>query len=195
MKNNNLLELMRSKKTIFTINDLALIWNITNVDFIRKKIYRYIKTGKMYSIRRGIYSKEKNYDKFELANRIYTPSYISFETVLAKAGIIFQYYSQIFIASYLSRELTIDVQIYEFRKLKNSILTNSIGIEVKDNYYIASPERAFLDVIYLNKEYYFDNLVNINWDKVLEILPIYDGNKRMESKVKKYKKEFLKGNK
>ena len=195
MKNNNLLELMRSKKTIFTINDVALIWNITNVDFIRKKIYRYLKSGKIYSLRRGIYSKYKNYDKFELANKIYTPSYISLETVLAQAGIIFQYYSQIFIASYLCRELTIDNQRYEFRKVKNSILTNSIGIEVKDNYYIASPERAFLDVVYLNKEYYFDNLANINWDKVLEILPIYSGNKRMESKVKKYRKESLKGNK
>jgi predicted transcriptional regulator of viral defense system len=195
MKNNNLLELMRSEKTIFTINDVALIWNITNVDFIRKKIYRYLKSGKIYSLRRGIYAKYKNYDKFELANRIYTPSYISFETVLAQAGIIFQYYSQIFIASYLSRELTIDNQRYEFRKLKNSILTNSSGIEVKDNYYIASPERAFLDVVYLNKEYYFDNLSNINWDKVVEILPIYGSNKRMESKVKKYKKESLKGNK
>ena len=195
MKNNNLLELMKSKKTVFTINDVALLWNTTNIDLIRKKIYRYFKSGKIYSIRRGIYAKDKNYDKFELAGRIYTPAYISFETVLAQAGIIFQYYGQIFIASYLSRELTIDEQRYEFRKLKNSILTNLMGIEVKDNYYIASPERALLDVIYLNKEYYFDNLTNINWDKVVEILPVYGGNKRMESKVKKLKNELLKGNK
>jgi len=186
---------MKSKKTVFTINDVALLWNTTNIDLIRKKIYRYFKSGKIYSIRRGIYAKDKNYDKFELAGRIYTPAYISFETVLAQAGIIFQYYGQIFIASYLSRELTIDEQRYEFRKLKNSILTNLMGIEVKDNYYIASPERALLDVIYLNKEYYFDNLTNINWDKVVEILPIYSGNKRIESKVKKYKRESLKGNK
>ncbi len=186
---NDLLVLMRSQKTVFTINDLALLWNTTKSSFIWKKVYRYTKSGKLFSLRRGIYAKDRNYDKFELAVRIYTPAYISFETVLAKAGVIFQYYSQIFVASYLSRKLTIDNQKYEFRKVKNSILTNPTGIEIKDNYYIASPERAFLDVLYLNKEYYFDNLSSLNWDNVKEILPIYGGNKRMELKVKKYEEE------
>jgi len=186
---NDLLVLMRSQKTVFTINDLALLWNTTKSSFIWKKVYRYTKSGKLFSLRRGIYAKDRNYDKFELAVRIYPPAYISFETVLAKAGVIFQYYSQIFVASYLSRKLTIDNQKYEFRKVKNSILTNPTGIEIKDNYYIASPERAFLDVLYLNKEYYFDNLSSLNWDNVKEILPIYGGNKRMELKVKKYEEE------
>ncbi|TSC77837.1 MAG: hypothetical protein G01um101429_938, partial [Parcubacteria group bacterium Gr01-1014_29] len=74
-----------------------------------------------------------------------------------------------------------------------SILTNQTGIEVKENYFIASLERAFLDVVYLNKEYHFDNLSGINWGKVDEILPIYGGNKRMEAKVKKYREATQKG--
>lgn len=186
---NDLLVLMRSKKTIFTVSDLSLLWNTTNSSLIWKRVYRYTKSGKLFSIRRGVYAKDRNYDKFELAGRIYTPSYISFETVLAKAGVIFQYYSQIFVASYLSRELTIDGQKYEFRKVKNPILTNPAGIEIKDSYYIASPERAFLDVLYLNREYYFDNPSSLNWGKVEDILPIYGENKRMELRVKKYKEE------
>ena len=149
-------------------------------------MYRYVKAGKICSVRRGIYAKDKNYDKYELATKIYTPSYISFETVLAKAGVIFQLYGQIFIASYLSRELLIGDQTYSFRKIKNSVLTNKTGMEEKDNYFIASPERAFLDVIYLNKEYHFDNLINIDWDEVYKILPIYN-NKRVEKNVKRYK--------
>lgn len=193
MKKDYILDLMRAKNTIFTTDEVSLLWGEPDVNFVRKKIYRYLKAGKMYSVRRGIYAKDKSYNKFELAVKIYTPSYISFETVLAKAGIVFQLYGQIFVASYLSREITIDGQVYSYRKIKDSILTSKVGIEAENNYYIASPERAFLDVVYLNKDYHFDNLINIDWKKVWEILPIYGGNKRMEKKVKKYQEATQKG--
>lgn len=191
MKKDYLLELMRSKQTVFTTTDVALLWEKTDVQFIRKKLYRYVKAGKIFSVRKGVYAKDKNYDPYELATKIFTPAYISFETVLAKAGVIFQFYSQIFVASYVSREFTIDGQIYTLKKMKNDILTNRSGIEAKENYFIASPERALLDIMYLNKEYYFDNLDNINWDAVANVLPIYGGNKRMEAQVKKYRKAAL----
>ena len=186
MEKDYLLGLMRSKNTIFTTKDVSLLWEEPDVNFVRKKLYRYIKAGKLYSVRKGVYAKDENYEKYELATKIFTPSYISFETVLAKAGVIFQFYSQIFVASYLTRELFINGQIYLLKKIKDSTLTNKAGIDVKENYFIASPERAFLDVVYLNREYHFDNLESINWDKVAEILPIYGGNKRMAAKVKKY---------
>lgn len=188
MVNNQLLSLIKKKQTIFTIKDIALLWHETDNYFVKQKLHRYVKSGELYSVRRGIYAKDKNYDKYELASRIFTPAYISFETVLMKSGIIFQLYNQIFVASYLSRELVVDGQKYTFRKIKEDILTNRIGIDIKNGYFIASPERAFLDTIYLNKDYYFDNLININWSKVLEILPIYGGNKRIEAKIRKYQK-------
>jgi len=191
MKKDNILEIMRSKNTVFTSKDIGLIWNESNLNALKKKIHRYIKARKIYSIRRGLYAKDKNYDKFELATKIFTPSYVSFETVLVKAGFIFQFYGQIFIASYLSREIVVDGQTYIFKKIKDSVLTSNAGIENKGNYFIASPERAFLDVVYLNKDYHFDNLSDLNWDKVFEILPIYC-NKRMEKKIEKYKTETQK---
>ena len=187
MKRDYLLELMRSKNTIFTSKDVPLLWDEPDMEFVRKKLYRYLKAGKLYSVRKGVYAKDRNYNKYELATRIFTPAYVSFETVLAKAGVIFQFYGQIFIASYLTREVVIDGQTYSFKKIKDLMLTNRAGIEVKDNYFIASPERAFLDVVYLNKDYHFDNLINIDWDKVDTILPIYGGNKRMEMKIKRYR--------
>lgn len=193
MEKDYLMDLMRSKNTIFTTKDVSLLWGTSNVDFVRKKLYRYIKAGKLYSVRKGVYAKEKNYEKYELATKIFTPSYISFETVLTKAGVVFQFYGQVFVASYLTREFTIDDQVYVLKKVKDTILTNQIGIEIKENYFIASPERAFLDVVYLNKEYHFDNLSSIDWGKVNEILPIYGGNKRMEAKVIKYREAVQKG--
>ena len=192
MKRDYLLELMRAKNTVFTASDIALLWGESNVDFVRKKIYRYIKAGKLYPLRRGIYAKDKKFDKYELATKILTPAYVSFETVLAKAGVIFQFYGQIFIASYLTREVVIDGQTYSFKKIKDTILTSRAGIEARVNYFIATPERALLDVLYLNKDYHFDNLGNIDWQKVNAILPIYGGNKRMERLVNRFLKAWQK---
>lgn len=133
-------------------------------------------------MRKGFYAKDKNYDRYELATKIYTPSYISFETVLAAAGIIFQYYSAVFVATYQTKNIMCDNQEYIYKKLKDTILVNTTGVEDKGTYFIASPERAFLDLLYLNKNYYVDNLSSLNFDKVLFILPIYQ-NKRMEKVV------------
>lgn len=190
MEKTGILKIYSSHNTVFTFKDISLIWKDTNPDLIKAKVNYYVRSGKLYAIRRGIYAKDKDYDKLELATKIYTPSYISFETVLAKAGIVFQFYTQIFAVSYLTREIIADNQIYSYRKIKDSILTNHAGVEKKDNYTIASAERAFLDVVYLNKDYHFDNLSPLNWEKVFEILPVYGGNKRMEKKVKEYHEAF-----
>ena len=193
MEKDYLLDLIRLKNTVFTVKDVFLLWRETDHDFVKRKLYRYLKADKIYSIRKGIYAKNKDYSHFELATKIYTPAYVSFETVLAKAGVTFQFYNQIFVASYLTRNLTIDNQNYCFKKIKNSVLTNKKGIEIKDGYFIASPERAFLDVIYLNKDYYFDNLSSLDWNKVFDILPIYGNNKRIIAAAVKYRAASKKG--
>ena len=178
--------ILRSKQTVLSVKDIMLLWGETSSDAARVRSNYYAKSGDLCRVRRGIYAKDKNYNKLELAIKIFTPSYASFETVLGQAGITFQRYNQIFVASYTTREIIADGQAYLYKRIKDEILTNSVGIENKDNYSIASSERAFLDVIYLNKDYHFDNLSPLNWDKVFEILPIYGGNRRMEKMVKKY---------
>ncbi|MBU1164639.1 hypothetical protein KKA15_03695 [Patescibacteria group bacterium] len=185
MKKTLILDIYNSRNSVFSIKDIALFWGESNTELVKMRLYRYVKAGKLYSIRKGLYAKDKNYDKYELATKIYTPSYISFETVLGRAGVTFQHYGQVFVASYLTRKITVDGQIYSYRKIKDSVLTNNAGIEHKNNYSITTPERAFLDVVYLNKNYHFDNLSILDWNKVLEILPIYS-NKRMEKEVKSY---------
>ena len=63
-----------------------------------------------------------------------------------------------------------------------------MGIEIGKQYSIASKERAFLDIVYLNKKYHFDNLEPINWDLAYEILPIYGKGKTMHERVDRYYK-------
>ena len=178
--------ILRSKQTVFTFKDLLLMWTGVDAKTARVRINYYVQRGELVPIRRGIYAKDTNYDRFELATKIYTPAYISFETILGNAGVTFQYYSQIFVASYQTKEIVADNQRIVFRTLKNTILTDSAGIDHKDFYDAASPERAFLDVVYLHKEYYFDQLSHLNWDKVYEILPIYGKNLKMRDRVSRY---------
>ena len=188
-KGENLEGLLRSKKNIFCTNDVALLWNEDDNKVVTDRLKKYVNAEKLFRPYRGLYAKDKNYDQFELVTRIYTPSYISFETVLTRKGINFQYYKNIFVASYINREITVNDQKKTFVRMKDYVLSSTLGIEHKDGYAIATQERAFLDRIYVSKEYHFDNLSSLNWDAVFEIVPIYH-NKRMEKRVKEYYKSY-----
>jgi predicted transcriptional regulator of viral defense system len=180
--------LLRSANTVFSAGEVLLLWGEPDSKAARARINYYVKKGKLYRVRRGLYAKDKNYNQLELATRIFTPSYVSFETVLTQAGMIFQFYGRTtFVASYLKRVIQADGASYSYRKIKNDILTNHVGIESKEGYSIATPERAFLDVLYAYKDYHFDNLRPLNWEKVESLLPIYGGNRRMQKLVKRYR--------
>ena len=180
-KGDYLSTILRSRKTVFSFKDIVLLWGDSG-NAARVRLQYYVKKKDLYPIRYGLYAKDQHYEKLELATRIYTPSYISFETILGIEGITFQYYSQIFVASYLSREIECKKQAYVFRKIKNEILTEKKGLKNNGEYWIASKERAFLDTLYLHKDYYFDNLSPLDRNAIFEILPIYK-SKRMAQKI------------
>lgn len=187
---NSIAKLYQSSKTILTSKDLALIWLETNPDNLKSKISYYVKQGVLMRLTRGVFARGKNYDPKELATSIYTPSYITFETVLREAGIIFQHYDTVFAAGPWPKIITIDRYTFTFRKLKESVLYNAAGIINKDNYSIASQERAFLDMIYLFPKYFFDNLRNIKWEQCFELAKIYD-NQELIKRLNKYYKHHV----
>jgi predicted transcriptional regulator of viral defense system len=189
MEKADILTILRSKASVFTFKDIVLATSEAKPLLLKRRLSYYLKKGELYHIRRGLYAKDKNYDRLELATKIFTPSYVSFETILRQEGIIFQYYSTIFVASYQTKEIVCDGQVYSFKKIKDTILMNNAGIENRGAYSVASKERAFLDMLYLNKNYYFDNLAPLNFDKVFALLPIYN-NQRMAKKIDLYFKEF-----
>jgi hypothetical protein len=181
MRKNPILQLYKNNKTVFTTREIALVWQENHSARLKNKIKYYLEKGDLISLRRGLYAKV-DYNVQEAVVKIYKPAYISFETVLAPAGVIFQYYETIFAASYLTRKIILkNGQKIAYRKLKNEILLNPRGIERKNNLTIATKERAFLDIIYLNSDYYFDNLAPINWDECLKLAKIYKSKKLIET--------------
>ena len=186
---NFLTTIYGSKQTVFTSTEIAILIGEKNSDKLKSKLAYYVKTGKLIRLRRGIFAKNESYDKNELAVRVFTPAYVSFETVLAREGVIFQYYETIFVASYLSRSLRFKKNDLSYRKLKNEILISQKGIINKGTYFEATKERAFLDMLYLFGDYYFDNLRSINWDFCFDLVAIYK-NKTLEKRLKNYFKKY-----
>lgn len=180
-------KLYRSPKTVLTNKDLALIWEESDPKNLNAKTAYYTRQGTLRRLTRGVFAKDKNYDPKELAVSLYSPSYISFETVLREAGIIFQHYNEIFVAGQWSKTITIDQHTLVFRKLKDMVLYNSTGIINKENYSIAAAERAFLDMIYLFPEYFFDNLKPLDWEFCAEAVKIY-GNQQLIKRLNRYRK-------
>jgi len=174
-KNENIIfEIYKSTRTVFRINDIAMLMYKEKADSLCKILNYYVKTGKLLNPRRGFYAKE-GYKPEELACLLYAPTYISLEYVLQRSGVIFQYDSAITNVSYLTRETEIDNQIFRYRQMKGEILINTAGIILnKDNINIATPERAFLDILYLNKRFYFDNLHILDRKAIAKLLPVYN---------------------
>lgn len=187
---NRILSLYKAKSTVFTAKEIGLIWGEDNSDQLKSALKYYVDKGDLKRIRRGIYAKSE-YNPFEAAVKIYTPAYISFETVLRNEGVIFQYYETIFVAGYLSREIElVGGQKVVYRKIKKSILLNKMGIREENGFFIAEKERAFLDMVYINPNYYFDNLGSIDWKKCFALALIY-GNKKMREHINFYKKNYV----
>jgi hypothetical protein len=184
IKNNFILSIFKDEKTVFRLRDIALLVGEKDFESLNKKLNYHVRTGKLLNPRKGIYAKP-NYNSEELACLLYTPSYISLEYVLQKAGVVFQFDSRITSISYLSRSIDVEDNSFIYRKIKGEIIADTKGISRQKNQVnIATSERAFLDLLYLNKNYYFDNLNPLNKGKVFELLPVY-GSKALTDRVKK----------
>lgn len=187
---NNYVKLINSWKTVFIKKDISNILDFKTEMALDKFLYRAKKEWFFKNIFYWVYTLEK-YDILEFASKIKKKSYISLETVLKREWVIFQYYEDIFLISDNSFKKNIEWQNFIFHKIKDSILSNPLWLNNNHKYMISSKERAICDRLYLSKNYYFDNLSEIDFDKLEEISKIYN-NKRVILEVKKLKEKYAK---
>jgi len=185
-----ILNTWKSKNTVFNVNELSQFIEHSSEASLRIKISNYAKKWYIEKIYRWIYSLPNiEVNPFELANKIYSPSYISFFSALYHHSIIFQANPKEIDLAYKKSQLIqlkdLDL-IIKLRFLKKDILLNTEWLIIKDWYTIASPERAFLDTIYLYKNIYFDNIDSLNINKIKDLIPIYKKDKMMIKRVSQY---------
>ena len=189
----NISKLHLSWKTIFSHRDIELILQIKKQS-VRDFLDNQRKNWVMKSEYRGLWSIIwKDIDHYELWYKLKKKSYISFETALQYHWIIFQDYSSIIsLASDDTREKQIDNHIYTFKKIKDEILLNPIGVSHQWEYSFASKERAICDILYLKSWFTFDNIRWVDLQKLEEISQIY--NKRTKLEIKKIIKDAQNSN-
>ena len=170
----NVLEvILSSPRTVFNVQSLRMLTECEDSQKLTKSLHYYVKEGKIHNPRRGIYTKA-SFDEKEMACSLFRPAYVSLEYVLQRSGIVFQYDDTVTCVSYLNRIVEIGDKAYQFRIINPELWIGMDGIEQQDNILIASPERAFLDMIYLSAgNCYFDNLHPLNKIKVKQLLPFY----------------------
>lgn len=191
-KNDFILYLYSLPQTVFTLKEVSLLFPKISYVNLRSRLSYFAEKGKLKRLRMGIYAKIE-YNPFELANKLYTPSYISLETVLQRAGVVFQYDETIHLISYISKRIQVgDISIV-YRKVSKKILLNNEGVEEREGYFMATKERAFLDAVYLYKDYHFDNLGSLDWEIIHEMKYLYMSKtfeKRVEEYYQLYKSEY-----
>lgn len=81
------------------------------------------------------------------ANELYFPSYLSFESALSRYGILSQIpYTLTFATTRPSKKLVLRDTAVEYRHLKSELF---FGYTLENGSYIAKPEKALLDELYL----------------------------------------------
>lgn len=177
----NILEtILGSPKSVFTLQSLVMLTECSDTKKLTKSLHYYAKNGKLLNPRKGVYAKLK-YDEQEMACSLFRPSYISLEYVLGRAGVVFQWDDTVTNVSYLSREVDVDGKTYRFRKINPEIWVGMEGIEQRDGVAMATPEKAFLDTVYLSAgNCYFDNLRPLSVKKINELLPFFNSAKLNE---------------
>jgi len=181
-------ELLKNKpanKTVFSTNEIAQLTNNNHKQNFYSALNYATQKGDLVRITRGLYSFDKNYSDLELGNKLRKPSYLSLYTILQSEGVVFQYYNSIYLVARKTAEINIDGQKYIYRKLKDTILLNSIGLITKNATIKASIERAICDKIYLDGDEYFDNLRNVNWEFMSELNEKVYKNKKIKQFILK----------
>jgi predicted transcriptional regulator of viral defense system len=129
-----------------------------NVDpkLIRIQLSRWVKAKKIFQLRRGLYSIAPPYQKkqphpFLIANHLQKASYVSLQSALAFYGLIPEVVNvTTSVTTGRPERLVTPFGIYEFRHIKTEYLFGYQMIDLVDQKaLVASPEKALLDLIYL----------------------------------------------
>jgi len=185
--------------TVFSVRDIE---KSTDEVFYRRRLNEWQEKDYIKKLVKGYYIfsdiKTDDYVLYEIANRIYSPSYVSLEAALSYYGLIPEsVYSITSVSTRKTNSFKTPLAVFNYRKIKNSLFFGYI-IERYNNrvFKIASPEKAILDLFYLRPDLNSTGDLSslrinhnnfkgiINRKKLFNYLKIYN-NKRMLVAIKK----------
>lgn len=187
-------ELLKKRLFIFTPYDFERAFDLPRYKakyFLEKEesngLFLRLKKG-LYSLKTDLPSEE------EIANRLYQPSYISFEYALAYFNILPEMpYSVTSATTKPTRTFILDNKAFSYLTIKRNAYTGYTLIKQNGkSFFMAGPEKALVDYLYfvvlgkkaknerlnksfLNKEKLFEYALLYNRDKLIELIrELYD---------------------
>jgi predicted transcriptional regulator of viral defense system len=149
VKDTDLLrELASTGKEFFTLPDLEKVTTLPRKS-LKVSLTRWLKRGVLERATPGIYVVPGSAPKPEvIAGQLYFPCYLSFETALNRSGILNLIpYSFTFATARRTRTTTVLGREVVFRQIKKELF---FGFEMCENIYVAEPEKALLDLVYMS---------------------------------------------
>lgn len=148
------LELNKTNKLTFNIEDLASILSITK-ESAKVSANRYVKNNFLIRLKNNLYISSDKFNSlteielFKIANLIQVPSYISFTTALSYYNITSQQLQGIIESAALKRTKEVNTKSVSFNYLilKKGFYNNFV---YTNEFFIATPEKALADIIYLS---------------------------------------------
>src|SRR4030042_2660033 len=147
MKGIELLKtLQKINKPFYTVADMEKITALPR-ESLYVALRRWEIGGIIERVAQGIYvPMGSNISLENVATQLYIPNYLSFESALAKYGVLNLIpYTLTFATTRKTRKYTLQKREIEFRQISSQLF---FGFEMKNGFYIASPEKAFLDEVY-----------------------------------------------
>jgi len=133
-------------KPFYTIADMEKITGLGR-NSLYVALNRWVDGGVLERVSQGIYvPMGENLPLEKIAAQLYLPNYLSFESALARHGILNLIpYALTFATIRKTKKFILRRQEVEFKQISSGLF---FGFEMKDGIHIAVPEKAFLDQIY-----------------------------------------------
>ena len=168
---------------------------------VRNQLNRWVAKGLLIKLRRGIYILNENDRKIiasrgYIANQLYNPSYISLEYALGFYGLIPE---RVYDVTSITTKKTLNIKnslgsfVYSHVKLRAYRGFHALNDESGFNFFLATPEKAILDFIYLNmkkfkkpykkifeESYRLQNIDILKPKRLKMLVPFYDSRKTRE---------------
>ena len=134
-----------------------LFAGIQNIPNLQRQLARWVQAGYLYQLRREVYMLAPPYQKtrphpFLAANRMVGASYVSGESALAFHGLIPEYVPVITsVTTNRPGHWTNAVGDFQYQHVKIGLFFGyeSIQVDGKQHAFVATPEKALLDLIHL----------------------------------------------
>ena len=124
---------------------------------VRLQLSRWVKTGRLLQLRRGLYALSPTWRKVEphpflIANRLRRGSYVSLQSALAYHGVIPEHVPMVTSVG-PGRPGTVRTPLgaFQFNHLAGTLLFGYSRVEIASRQFafVASPEKALLDLVHL----------------------------------------------